>query len=102
MKETKLKQEEAEIGFAEIGGIVLTFVVIGIVSAIGLNIITTTKASFNTDNNATTLTVEENETADTIRGIGNITTQLPLMGLAIGGAAILTVVLGVFAISKLR
>lgn len=98
-KEKKdMKHEEAEIGLAEIGGVVLTFVVVGIIAAIGLNIMSTTKtqASIAADPNAT------QAINDAVKGVGNITTQMPLMGLAIGGAAILTIILGVFAFSRMR
>ena len=93
-----MKHEEAEIGLAEIGGVVLTFVVVGIIAAIGLNIMSTTKtqASIAADPNAT------QAINDAVKGVGNITTQMPLMGLAIGGAAILTIILGVFAFSRMR
>lgn len=77
-----------EIG--DMVGIGVTFVVVAIVLAFGLNILGDVKADF------TASSAEANATQDAIEGVGALTGKLPLLGLVVAAALIIGILIKSF------
>jgi len=83
-------------GLTSLATVVILFVVIGMISAFGSDIINDTQSDLTADSQAYNNTVSANE------GIGNITEKLPTLGTVLIGAFIILILVSAFAVFMTR
>jgi hypothetical protein len=79
-------------GLTALATVVILFVVIGMVSAFGSDIINDTQSDFTEDTQAYNNTVKANE------AIGNLTTKMPTLATVLIGAFIILILVSAFAV----
>lgn len=107
MKQQEKNKEVAEFQLADIGPIVLTLVIAGVVVALGLNVMGDVKDDFVTGGAACNSTQTDgcgasyNATNDAIIGVTKVSSKFGIIGTAVAFVIILGVIGGLFSVSRM-
>ena len=82
------KEKKGQLGLGQLPNIAITLVVVGIVFAIGLQIVS------DTGDDMTANSAEQNATEETVEGMAKVTGKLPLIGTVVAAVVVLGLVIG--------